>query len=183
MMQCSFHIGELRLRWVIHLSFFCLLSWINTFCSMLLAFFILTYVPLPSQELRIGWLKLQLLDIEGVREISWLYFSLEVGVDRLAYLVQRTRRNASLSVSKVAILRSLLVSLSSHTQGHCMPFSSSSDSSIKARWNKALPFLLFPVQTVQFCFHVFLYFSVWRWQTTIPYLCIRMWNFTFAEDS
>jgi len=47
-------------------------------------------------------------------------------------------------------------------------------SSIKARWNKTLLILLSPVQTVQFCFQVLLYFLVWGRQTTIPYLCIHM---------
>lgn len=112
---------------------------------MLLECFILTYLALPSQELRIAWLKPQLLEVEGNERDPWLYFSFEVGVDRLACLARRTRRNGSLSVPEVAILRSLLLSLSSHAQGHSMPFSNSSDSSIKARWNKAFLILLSPV--------------------------------------
>lgn len=68
MMQCSIHISEFRLRAVIHPSFSVSSSG-STLCSALLACFILNYLASPPQELRIAWLKLQLLEVEAMREI------------------------------------------------------------------------------------------------------------------
>lgn len=68
MMQCSVHISELRLRSVIYPSFF-VSSFGSTLCSALLACFILNYLASPSQELRIAWLKPQLLEAGAVRKI------------------------------------------------------------------------------------------------------------------
>lgn len=68
MMQCNIHISELRLRSVIFPSLF-VSSFGSTLCSALLAYYILSYLALPSQELRIAWFKPQLLEVEAARKI------------------------------------------------------------------------------------------------------------------